>query len=48
MIGTGFIHSLLGEETALDVLEKHPLGPGDEWLRFDNVIFAPHYGRRQG
>jgi len=29
---------------ALDVLEKHPLQPGDEWLELDNVNFTSHLG----
>ena len=29
---------------ALDVIEKHPLVPGDEWLEFENVNFTPHLG----
>lgn len=29
---------------ALDVLEKHPLSPGDEWLTLENVNFTPHMG----
>lgn len=29
---------------ALDVLEKHPLEPGDEFLTLENVIFTPHEG----
>jgi len=29
---------------AMDVLEKHPLQPGDEWLTLDNVNFTPHLG----
>jgi D-3-phosphoglycerate dehydrogenase len=27
---------------AFDVLEKHPLEPGDEWLQLENVNFTPH------
>ena len=27
---------------AFDVLEKHPLQPGDEWLELENVNFTPH------
>lgn len=29
---------------AIDVLKKHPLETGDEWLELDNVIFTPHAG----
>jgi len=29
---------------ALDVIEKHPLAPGDELLEFENVNFTPHLG----
>jgi len=29
---------------ALDVLKEHPLKPGDEWLKFENVNFTPHIG----
>ena len=29
---------------AIDVLEEHPLKPGDEWLEFENVNFTPHLG----
>ncbi|MBI2843341.1 MAG: D-glycerate dehydrogenase [Armatimonadetes bacterium] len=29
---------------ALDVLGRHPLKPGDEWLALENVIFTPHMG----
>ena len=29
---------------ALDVLEKHPLEPGDEWLTLDSINFTPHLG----
>ena len=27
---------------AMDVLENHPLKPGDEWLSVENVLFTPH------
>ena len=29
---------------AIDVLSKHPLKKGDEWLEFDNVNLTPHLG----
>ena len=29
---------------ALDVIEKHPLEPGNEWLEFENINFTPHLG----
>lgn len=29
---------------AFDVLEKHPLTPGDELLSFENINFTPHIG----
>ena len=29
---------------AFDVLEKHPLEPGDEWLDLENTIYTPHTG----
>lgn len=29
---------------AFDVLKKHPLQPGDEFLGLENIIFTPHVG----
>lgn len=29
---------------ALDVLKKHPLKPGNDWLKFENINFTPHIG----
>jgi len=33
---------------ALDVIEKYPLLPGDEWLEFENINFTPHLGGYSG
>ena len=41
------VKALKGEwirAAAMDVVEKHPLEPGDELLGFENVIITPHMG----